>query len=234
MKENEWPAEQSSDTPTDREIATPRLVHLADVHDLRVAEGDPDIRGWAVRTAGGEKVGTVKDLIVDTVLMKVRYIEARIDRETLNSSGDRYVLIPIGTARLDDAKDDVYLDAAVVDPRSLPPYDRSPVSREYEQYLQERFPVADDARITRAADAPGNARADASNDAPADAAEDAPADARVPRDDFYADVRYDDGRFFGGRRQGRDGAGYLAPRDTASRDPASSGDDASGRSPGHA
>ena len=224
MQENEWRPEHRTDTPMDREMSAPHLVHLADVHDLRVADGDPDIRGWAVRTAVGEKVGTVKDLIVDTDLMKVRYIEARIDREALNTSGDRYVLIPIGTARLDDAKDDVYLDAAVVDPRALPPYDRSPVTREYEQYLRERFPVsaADDAPVTRAADAPA--------DAPAYPDVDAAAAARAARDDFYADARYDDGRFFGGRRQGRDGMCYLSPRDGPLRDPARPADDASGRS----
>lgn len=213
MKESEWQGEDRSGPESDRET-TPRLVHLADVHDLRVADGDPDIRGWAVRTAGGEKVGTVKDLIVDTRLMKVRYIEARIDRETLNTSGDRYVLIPIGSARLDDVKDDVYLDAAVVDPRSLPPYDRSPVSREYEQYLQERFPTtgAHDAPIAEAVDA---------ETAGAPAVDDA----------FYADVRYDDGRFLGARRQGRTGASYLSPRDAPSRDPTGSADEPAGRSP---
>jgi hypothetical protein len=209
MKESEWSADDRRDAPVSDHDTSPRLVHLADVHDLRVADGDPDIRGWDVCTAGGEKVGTVKDLIVDTRLMKVRYIEARIDRETLNSSDDRYVLIPIGSARLDDAKDHVYLDAAVVDPRSLPPYDRSPLSREYEQYLQDRFPTA------LAADRASNVDDDAASTA---------ARTEGSGDDFYADVRYDDGRFFGGRRQGRDGAGYLAPRDPASRDPAPEGD----------
>ena len=126
---------------SDREV-TPRLVHLADMRELRVADGDPDIRGWDVRTAEGEKVGTVKDLIVDTKLMRVRYIEARIDREVLNAGDDRYVLIPIGSARFDDGNAHVYLDAAVVDPRALPPYDRAPLTREYELFLRERFPGA--------------------------------------------------------------------------------------------
>jgi hypothetical protein len=113
-------AEARGSSPASR----PRLMHLADAHDLQVADGDPDIRGWDVRTADGEKVGTVKDLVVDTQLMKVRYIEAKIDREVLNASDDRHVLIPIGSARLDDDEDDVYLNAAIVDPRTLPPYDR--------------------------------------------------------------------------------------------------------------
>jgi hypothetical protein len=169
---------------------TPRLVHLGDMRDLRVADGDPDIRGWDVRTADGEKIGTVKDLVVDTALMKVRYIEARIDREVLNSADDRYVLIPIGSARLDDAEDDVYLHAAVVDPRTLPPYDRTAIlSREYELQLRERFP----------------------SDTPADMA------------DFYRDARFDDVRFFGNRRRGREGASYLSALDGGARGPAHDG-----------
>jgi hypothetical protein len=97
---------------------TPRLVHLDDAGDLQVADGDPDIRGWDVRTADGEKIGKVKDLIVDTGLMKVRYIEASIDKEVLNASDDRHVLIPVGSARLDDDEDDVYLSSSIIDPRT--------------------------------------------------------------------------------------------------------------------
>jgi len=121
-------------------IVTPRLVHLADANDLQVAEGDLDIRGWDVRTADGEKVGTVNDLIVDTTLMKVRYLDARIDREVLNSGDDRHVLIPLASARLDDDKDAVYLHPAIVDPRSLPPYDRASLASEHEALTRSEAP----------------------------------------------------------------------------------------------
>lgn len=111
-------------TTRDRD-ATPRLVHLADTHDLQVADGDPDIRGWNVRTADGEKIGVVSDLIVDRELMTVRYVEAKIDREVLNAGADRHVIVPIASARLDDDTDTVFLHADIVDPRSLAPYDRA-------------------------------------------------------------------------------------------------------------
>ena len=175
--------------------ASPRLVHLADARELRVAQGDPDIRGWDVRTAEGEKIGTVKDLIIDTQLMKVRYIEARIDREVLNAADHRYVLIPIGSAQLDEQKDDVFLDPAVVDPRALPPYDRSPLTREYELFLRERFPCMRNV-VARASDA----IADTERRGKAD-------------DEFYRDALYDDARFFGDRRSERENASYLSPHD---------------------
>lgn len=120
------------DEPADDVAERPlRLVHLREMRDLEVAEGDCDIRGWNLRTADGEKVGKVADLIVDVALMKVCYIEATIDREALNSAADRHVAIPITSARLDDQHDDVYLSAAIVDPRSLPVYDREALARAY-------------------------------------------------------------------------------------------------------
>jgi photosynthetic reaction center H subunit len=175
---------------------TPRLVHLDDVSELQVADGDPDIRGWDVRTADGEKIGKVKDLIVDTGLMKVRYIEARIDKEVLNASDDRHVLIPIGSARLDDDEDDVYLSSSIVDPRTLPPYERNSLSREYEVSLRERFPrVGGTIPATGDTQSPTHALADRSRD----------------EEEFYRDDLYDDQRFFGQRRRGRESSNYIGP-----------------------
>lgn len=188
---------------------TPRLVHLDDMHDLQVADGDPDIRGWDVRTADGEKVGKVKDLVVDTALMKVRYIEAQIDKDVLNASDDRHVLIPIGSARLDDDDDDVFLSSAIVDPRTLPPYDRNSLSREYELSLRDRFPdstVWDD-------------RATVGTDRAANFDDRTPlADRRRDEDeDFYGSDLYSESRFFGARRRGREDANYIGPTDESRR-----------------
>lgn len=173
---------------------TPRLVHLDDVSDLQVADGDPDIRGWDVRTADGEKIGKVKDLIIDTGLMKVRYIEAQIDKNVLNASDDRHVLIPIGSARLDDDEDDVYLSSSIIDPRTLPPYDRNALSRDYEVSLRDRFPSAANSGTN-----------------PAMSSSQTLADRSDNEDDFYRDDRYDDQRFFGQRRRGRESANYIGP-----------------------
>jgi photosynthetic reaction center H subunit len=187
----------SLDENRDRQLdperdVTPRLVHLDDISELQVADGDPDIRGWDVRTADGEKIGKVKDLIVDTGLMKVRYIEASIDKDVLNASDDRRVLIPIGSARLDDDEDDVYLSSAIIDPRTLPPYDRTTLSREYEVSLRERFPSS-----VGTENASGNPQlADRRSDSD---------------DDFYRDDLYDDARFFGQRRKGRESSNYIGP-----------------------
>ena len=162
---------------------TSRLVHLDDVDEFKVADGDPDIRGWDVRTADGRKIGRVEDLIVDTGLMKVRYIEAKLDHEVTHTDNDRHVLIPIGTARLDDDEDDVYLSTSIVDPQQLPEYDRSHFNRDYEVSLRGQF---------------GGTSADLSGDA---------------ANDFYRGDLYDDARFFGSRRRGRESSSYISPSD---------------------
>ena len=42
-----------------------RLYRLSDTKDYRVAAGEPDIRGWEVRTLAGHGVGVVDDLLID-------------------------------------------------------------------------------------------------------------------------------------------------------------------------
>ena len=122
-------------------VTVPRLVHLADMKELRVASGDPDVRGWNVRTADGRRIGTVKDLIVDVDSMKVRYIEVRIDSAVLSSATDRFALVPIASARLDEEADDVHLNAAIVDPRSLPESDQQALARQAASSAHDELPV---------------------------------------------------------------------------------------------
>jgi photosynthetic reaction center H subunit len=163
---------------------TSRLVHLDDVSEFKVADGDPDIRGWDVRTADGRKIGTVEDLIVDTGLMKVRYIEARLDTAVTRTSDERHVLIPIGTARLDDDEDDVYLATNIVNPEQLPAYDHQPLTRDFEVSLRGQFGGGNADMVGKEVD-----------------------------DEFYRHDLYDDARFFGSRRSGREDANYISPAD---------------------
>ena len=148
--------------------AAGQLVHLDDLHDFKIAEGEPDIRGWDVRGTDGNKLGEVADLLVDTAAMKVRYIEVKLDKDVANDVGrshdlldhhitdatmradatleakdeyrthaadaGRFVLIPIGVARLDDDADDVILDAHASKLVGIPAYsrERNDLTRDYE------------------------------------------------------------------------------------------------------
>lgn len=134
-----------------------QLAHLSEMDDFEIADGEPDINGWDVRTLSGEKIGEVDDLIVDTALMKVRYIEVKLDkdrgarndrgRDHARGAGDdrEFALIPIGSARLDDDKDDVLINLHDEQLQSLPAYVRGSLTRDYETQLLHGFARPDTA-----------------------------------------------------------------------------------------
>ncbi|MDQ2664395.1 MAG: PRC-barrel domain-containing protein [Gemmatimonadota bacterium] len=85
------------------------LARLDELDDYEVADGEPDIRGWKVKTADGTEVGTVDGLIVDPDARSVRYMEVSVKRELLGTTDDEHVLVPIASARLNDDDDTVLI-----------------------------------------------------------------------------------------------------------------------------
>lgn len=165
-----------------------RVVPLDQLDDFKVAEGDPDVRGWEVVASDGRKIGEVDQLLVDTAAMKVRYLDVDLDNELVagaSDTSDRHVLIPIGYARLDEGSDRVMVDnLASSDVAGLPEYTHGPITRDFETSLRSRFDT-------------GYTAAGASGLASAEAAETRATD----RDnDFYSHDLYDDNRFYGARR----------------------------------
>ena len=156
-----------------------RVVPLDQLDDFKVADGDPDVRGWEVIASDGRKIGEVDQLLVDTAAMKVRYLDVDLDDELVaGDASDRHVLIPIGYARLDEGSDRVIVDQlASSDVVGLPEYTHGPITRDFETSVRSRF----DTGYT-AAGTTGVA-------------------AETTRDnDFYSHDLYDDNRFYGARR----------------------------------
>lgn len=92
--------------------------------DFDIVDGEPDIRGWDVKLAGGQKIGEVEELIVDAQKKKVRYMVVELDDDELELDDDREVLIPIGLAQLHKDDDDVMLPNVRLEQLlSLPDYD---------------------------------------------------------------------------------------------------------------
>jgi hypothetical protein len=117
-----------------------RLMLLSDLKDLRVSKDDPDIRGWDVVTADKKKMGKVHELVIDTIDMKVRYLDIDVDGKILEIKGSSHVLIPIAGAQLDDEDNRVYLTDITVDElRALPPYDHRRITREFETNIGSWF-----------------------------------------------------------------------------------------------
>lgn len=158
----------------------PRLARLDELDDYKVADGDPDIRGWKATGNDGRAFGSVHDLIVDLSAMKVRYMDVEVDREAAGIEADHHVLIPIGCARLDDTGDRVIVDTLTArDVARIPGYAHGPIDRQTELAVRDCHNLA--SATMPAADA-----------------------------DIYEGSHFDDQRFFGNRRRGREKEAYLA------------------------
>jgi sporulation protein YlmC with PRC-barrel domain len=117
-----------------------RVVPLGQLDDFKVAEGDPDVRGWEVLASDGRKIGEVDELLVDTNAMKVRYLDVDVDDGVIGDGMDRHVLIPIGYARLEQERDCVMVDGlASADLNALPSYDQGPLTRDFESSVRDSF-----------------------------------------------------------------------------------------------
>ena len=127
------------DTSGRTSVRAGRLARLDELDGYRVADGEPDIRGWDVKTRAGQNVGEVKELIVDLDAMKARYLDVKLDRKAVGLSEDRHVLLPIGTAQLDDDNDDVLIRESAADLREAPVYDPKAFTPDYERRLHEWY-----------------------------------------------------------------------------------------------
>lgn len=141
-------------------VAGARVVRLKDLKDYTVAKGDPDVRGWSVYANDGRRIGEVDELLVDVEAMRVRYLDVDLDRDTLSVSGaglgspagasemttpgtpgtkSGHVLIPIGSAQLDEREDRVIVDLLHSLLGGLPSYEHGPLTREYETSVRQHF-----------------------------------------------------------------------------------------------
>jgi len=56
-----------------------RLVPLKDLDGYKLADGEPDIRGWEVQTVSGRKIGEVDDVLVDERTGEVALLDVDLD-----------------------------------------------------------------------------------------------------------------------------------------------------------
>src|SRR5919205_1322263 len=82
------------------------LTPLSELKHFRVAQGDPDIRGWTVYTSNGRDIGVVEDMLVDTTRGEAVMLD--IDLRGTN----RCTLAPIRAAWVDTEHKRVILDGA--------------------------------------------------------------------------------------------------------------------------
>jgi sporulation protein YlmC with PRC-barrel domain len=83
-----------------------RLVALSTLGSWSVSDGEPDIRGWEVRTVSGRQLGTVQDLLIDTDAGEVVLVDVDLP------GTDRHTLVPIRVVQIDRARRIVLMDSA--------------------------------------------------------------------------------------------------------------------------
>jgi sporulation protein YlmC with PRC-barrel domain len=136
-------------------VAPGLLARLSDLKDYMIADPYPDFRGWKVELPDGRRVGKVSDLIVDTNEMVVKYMEVKVDDDVLvprdpftAATGEVYVLVPVGAARLADDEDAIIVDrlpkAGI---ENAPRFERGAPTPEQERQIRDYYEPA-----TRTAD----------------------------------------------------------------------------------
>jgi hypothetical protein len=120
-------------------------ANLKELHSsgYEVSDGEPDIRGWKVRTNDNRDVGKIDELLFDVSSLRVRYLVLDLQGKILNLVS-RHLLIPIGLAELDVAHKIVYFPAVTVAHlASLPDYKKGKVSLETERTIRNAFAPKD-------------------------------------------------------------------------------------------
>ncbi len=110
-----------------------RLYPIDELKDYRIASGEPDVRGWSVRTLNGREVGEVEDLLIDPTRGEVVMLEVDLD-----NSG-RHISVPLRSVQVDRTRNCVIVDSMDVDP------ERGEV---HDARMRDRLTDEDRARMT--------------------------------------------------------------------------------------
>ena len=86
------------------------LVRLSDLGKWDVAEGEPDIRGWEVRTVGGRELGKIQELLVDPDAGEVVMLDVDL------SGSHQHALVPLRIVEIDRPRRIVRMDSSDLTP----------------------------------------------------------------------------------------------------------------------
>jgi len=114
---------------------------LTELHrsGYEVADGFPDIRGWKIVNATGQRIGEVVELIFDPLSKSVRYLVVHIDGKPLHLVS-RDVIIPIGLAELIEESGVVLVENVTLGHLAeLPTYKRGELGRNFENSVRKVF-----------------------------------------------------------------------------------------------
>lgn len=115
----------------EREPDQPRLALLSSTPELELAEGEPDVIGWAVMTDADQPSARVVDLVVDVRELQVRYVLAEV------IDGIGAVLLPVGFLTLARSESALLVPGLRHDQLAdLPRYDEDELDRHLEETVR--------------------------------------------------------------------------------------------------
>jgi hypothetical protein len=158
-----------------------RVAPLASLTRLGVGRDEPDIRGWPVVTNDGQRVGRVRDLLVELATREVRYLDVAFDLALAGGRPDLHVAIPIGCARAGTRRNLVNVRCVSRDQILHAPRHGAGLFTIDDEHASRRFFGSADAGVVPAADG-GN---------------------------FYAGPDFESHAFWSVRRKGREQVPYL-------------------------
>jgi hypothetical protein len=83
-----------------------RLVALSTLDSWKVSDGDPDIRGWEVRTVNNRQLGTVNDLLIDPDAGEAVLLDVDLPGSA------RHTFVPIRVVQIDRERRVILMDSA--------------------------------------------------------------------------------------------------------------------------
>jgi sporulation protein YlmC with PRC-barrel domain len=86
-----------------------RLASIDDLEGYKVADGEPDVRGWAVATLNGRELGAVEDLLIDPDRGEVVMLEIALRDEGVHAE------LPLRHVQLDHKRKVVVVDSGDLD-----------------------------------------------------------------------------------------------------------------------
>lgn len=131
-----------------------RMALLSRLDDFQVADGYVDVRGWEVSSSDGRDVGRVHDLLVDLDGMRTRYLEVRLHPAVAAVSGDRDILVPVGSAQITEANKRVVVPMAADRIALLPAFDNKHLLRTHESETRRHFSLGEAAAAVAGTPAP--------------------------------------------------------------------------------
>lgn len=105
------------------------LYYLNELSDYKVADDDPDVRGWQVKDADNRVIGKVDNMLVNKRAERVVYLDVEVDKsiieadhdpygqpansdvhEFINKEGENHIIVPVGLVSLNEDQKFVYTD----------------------------------------------------------------------------------------------------------------------------